>query len=271
MSSDIVRRHKMAYKDHNGYLDETRMRIQGQSSIARDAENSAATKREKRDAVQKRIFAQHVLDTKGSFFPSIEEMKEAIAAPESSAAVQTRQNELKEKHKQDIQELYDYEAEQYLADAVDRYLSKDDMAPDPVIDSLYTSLRDPAHPFQTGSTSAWEAYRYAHLSAILPLQTLHTELAASELAQQRVKDSRFPDSLYRYRQIRNKETQLRIARFLAADKMTKERTMGEYGWAYRQVMTLETEYKENADFRTEVQERLRDLEATDPRRRATNK
>lgn len=70
MSSDIARRHKMAYKDHNGYLDEIRMRIQGQSSTVRDAENSAATKREKRDAVQKRIFAQHVLDTKGSFFPS---------------------------------------------------------------------------------------------------------------------------------------------------------------------------------------------------------
>lgn len=64
----------------------------------------------------------------------VEEMKEAIAAPESSSAVQTRQNELKEKHRQDIQELYDYEAEQYLADAMDRYLSKDDMAPDPVID-----------------------------------------------------------------------------------------------------------------------------------------
>lgn len=27
--------------------------------------------------------------------------------------------------------------------------------------------------------------------------------------------------------------------------MVKERTMGEYGWAYRQVMTLETEYKDN--------------------------
>ena len=68
MTSETSRRPKAYYKDHNGFLDAVKLQATGQPSTAKEADNGT-TDRDKRDAVQKRLFAQHVLDTKGSFFP----------------------------------------------------------------------------------------------------------------------------------------------------------------------------------------------------------
>lgn len=46
-----------------------------------------------------------------------------------------------------------------------------------------------------------------------------------------------------YRNIYNRETLLRIARFLTGDASTKEKIMDEYGWVHRQTFNLEQSYE----------------------------
>lgn len=69
MASDIpIRRPKSAYIKTNGFVDPIKMQVQGQSSTARDAE-SGMSDRDHDHAVQKRHFVEHVLETKGRYFP----------------------------------------------------------------------------------------------------------------------------------------------------------------------------------------------------------
>jgi len=43
--------------------------------------------------------------------------------------------------------------------------------------------------------------------------------------------------------------------------------LSDHGWAWRQVKPLEDEFRDNEDFSSEIKERLRALETTDPRRK----
>ncbi|KAH8103909.1 hypothetical protein BXZ70DRAFT_923311 [Cristinia sonorae] len=259
-------RPRMPYRSRNGFLDSTRLQMQEQSTPPEP--DPAVLPRIKRDEVQKQRFAEHVLRTKGTYFPELDELQAVSDRPETASSVKETLTELKEAHRKEVEELYEYEARLYLAEAMDRYLSKDEASPHPDIEKLYSTLRFPTHYAQSDFTSSWEATRYAHLKSTVPLQQLSSELQQQEQAIQRQKDSRFPINLAQYYQIRNKETQLRIARFLAADSSTRDRMMSEFGWAWRQVNNLVDEYQHNAEFSAEVRERLRDLESTDPRRRA---
>ena len=83
--------------------------------------------------------------------------------------------------------------------------------------------------------------RHAHLSQELALQARIVELNKSERAT-------FPSSLREYRAIRNKDIQLRIARFLMAESVGKEKMMNEFGWHWRKVYKLDEDYEHNVSF-----------------------
>ena len=65
---------------------------------------------------------------------SSEEMREAIEVQDTSANVRAKQSELKERHRQELQDLYDFEAKQYFAEALNKYLSKDEFERGPPLD-----------------------------------------------------------------------------------------------------------------------------------------
>lgn len=70
-----------------------------------------------------------------TLYHRLDEMAEAAEASETtSAAVKARIDELNKRHRQDMQDLYEYDAQQYLDEALDRYMSKDDMVQDVDID-----------------------------------------------------------------------------------------------------------------------------------------
>jgi hypothetical protein len=55
----------------------------------------------------------------------------------------------------------------------------------------------------------------------------------------------FPSTVEDYEAVRNKDAKLRVARFLMADILGKERMISEFGWSWKQVRKLEEEYEQN--------------------------
>ncbi|EPQ56551.1 hypothetical protein GLOTRDRAFT_138252 [Gloeophyllum trabeum ATCC 11539] len=209
--------------------------------------------RELRDAAERHSFVQHVLEKKGSFFPSLDEMKEDIGKPDSRTlpGLKGQIRDMKEKHRKDVQDLVDYQAETYWGE---------------VLDATYSS-----------EIVGWDKdTQYSHLQTITPLQQRRTELEKEELERRQRLDRQFPSSIGEYHAISNKDVRLRIARFLfaferqhqsPAHNHQKEKMMNEFGWAFRQVKPLCDEYAKNAEFKAEVQEILKDVEVRDPRRK----
>lgn len=56
----------------------------------------------------------------------MEEMQEVAESRETATTKKHELADLQDKHHEDLDELYDYQAQQYLAEAVERYVSKDD-------------------------------------------------------------------------------------------------------------------------------------------------
>lgn len=69
MNLDTQRRPKPHYKDHNGFIDSVKLQIAGQSLTAQEASNKAETDVGHRGAVETRLLAEHVLESKGVYFP----------------------------------------------------------------------------------------------------------------------------------------------------------------------------------------------------------
>lgn len=108
---------------------------------------------------------------------------------------------------------------------------------------IQTSPRSQSH---VERASLYSEYRYAYLRTLLPLLRHRANLAAQEDEARRKRDAQFPTSAAEYRTLQDKDIQQRIARFLMANKLTKEKMMSEFGWVYRQVKTLEDEYDRDA-------------------------
>jgi hypothetical protein len=83
--------------------------------------------------------------------------------------------------------------------------------------------------------------RHAHLSQELVLQRRIVELNKSERAM-------FPSSVREYHALKNKDVQLRIARFLMMDSVGKEKIMSEFGWTWKKVQKLDEQYEHNVSF-----------------------
>jgi hypothetical protein len=83
--------------------------------------------------------------------------------------------------------------------------------------------------------------RYAYLTRAMPL---YKQLASVESSDR----STFPSSVAEYSNMRNKDIQLRIARFLLADDVVKDKMIREFGWTWGKVRVLCEEYDRNVSF-----------------------
>lgn len=191
-------------------------------------------------------------------------MQEELSVPETSVGVKEKIEELKARHVTEMQHLHDILAEEYLAERVDTYLSKDDAINVEEIEVSclhYSKFFRSSHSvsFQNycmslanrQSTARIEArdalfsFLYVHNRTLLTLLRRQASLAYEEEQARRKRDAQFPGSALEWRAIKDKDIQARIGRFLGASPVIKERMLEEFGWAYRQVRPLEEEYTKN--------------------------
>ncbi|KAI0917914.1 hypothetical protein AcW1_006915 [Taiwanofungus camphoratus] len=267
---------KASYKGTNGFVDPVRLRFDGtistpnlhiSASSCPDPQSADAHAKKVRDAVERRRFAEDVLQLKGAYFPGLAAAKEIEQQPETPATVKRNISELQRRHRDEMQKLYTMQAEDYLEGVRTRYFSKDDSIADPQIDAFYQASREQHHPDFSAADDAASAYRHAYLNTLLPLLRQRASLMDREDAERRRRDARFPPSITEYRAIRNKDVQVRIARFLTADTTVRDRMMSSFGWAWRQVQGVVNEYEKNLEFKAEIQDLVREVEARDPRRK----
>ncbi|OSX64091.1 hypothetical protein POSPLADRAFT_1054708 [Postia placenta MAD-698-R-SB12] len=290
-------RPKEVYRDRNGFVEPINLRISGQVPVPNlhvkpttsDPNVKAAYAKSLRNGAERRRFAEDVLLLKGSYFPgwaflsgptgarktnhggmpnSVEAARELDAQRETSDSVQRSIDDLKARHKEEMQTLYDWQADDYFEEARQACFSKDEEVTDPNIDTFYHSLHTPHPPMVASFDNAVSAHRYAYLSTLKNLTRQHAGLTREEEDRRRRADAQFPASLAEYRTIRSKDTQLRIARFLTADNTARDKMMDEFQWVWRQVKPLIDEYESNTDFKLEVQASMRQVETHDPRRKA---
>ncbi|TFY71289.1 hypothetical protein EVG20_g1720 [Dentipellis fragilis] len=226
-------------------------------------------------ALAKYDFAQHVLRNSGTYFPSLSEMKENEKVPDTLSGVKKRINQLENQHTSDLENLFKYQGQLYMDDALHRYEQYDEVFPaggtqqpaDAFTEARERVMEDSRRDLSREFEDHVEELRMAHLHATQPLLKRRKELEAREEAERKRRDAQFPKSVDEYHTIRNKDIQVRVARYLSADKGQQEKIMSEFGWAWRQVQPLLDTYNSNAEFKNEVHKILKDVEARDPRRR----
>jgi len=269
------RRPKQSYRGTNGFTDPIRLRVQGLTHLPNlhekppgtdDAAARAHTRRV-RDAVERRRFGEDVLQLKGTYFPGVAAAKEMDELPETSTSVKERMKQLQERHFEEMQTLHDWQAQDYLEESRDMYLTKDVAVMNTDIDSFYKTLHAPRMHMIEPFDEAVSSHRYAHLSTLAVLRRQQSNLMTQEDNTRRRLDAKFPADISEYRAIRNKDIQIRVARFLTSDSNGKDKMMSEFQWAWRQVKALSDEYAKNVEFQAEIQDRLREVEARDPRRK----
>lgn len=228
------------------------------------------------DALRQREFAQYVLEEKGSYFPSLSEMKKSESV--TLANVKQQIKDLENRHDRDLQNLFKHQADQYLDEALDRYLQYDDDLA--LLASQQTSRMDFDDPAATlgrlyklsrkvtlsGLNDELSQIRDAHVKALAPLYKQKAELEIKEEAARRQQLAMFPRSVDEYRRTTSKDAQVRIARFLAADHAQQLKMLNEYNWVWRQVQPLLDVYKSDSSFKLDI-DKTKDVEVVDPRRR----
>ncbi|KAI0825613.1 hypothetical protein BC629DRAFT_1448788 [Irpex lacteus] len=220
-------------------------------------------------AVADRRLADLVSTVKGSYAPSLAAMQEELSVPETSVSVKEKIEELKARHVTEMQHLHDILAEEYLAERVDTYLSKDDAINVEEIENYCMSLANRQSTARIEARDALFSFLYVHNRTLLTLLRRQASLAYEEEQARRKRDAQFPGSALEWRAIKDKDIQARIGRFLGASPVIKERMLEEFGWAYRQVRPLEEEYTKNIAFMAEAQRTVRDYQGTqDPRRKS---
>ncbi|GBE86326.1 hypothetical protein BKA93DRAFT_775604 [Sparassis latifolia] len=262
-------------KGSNGFTDPTRSRVRGDVVIpnvhigADTASATSPTRRAFRDAIEQRMFAEDMLQLRGTYFPGLAAAKGTNEHPETAASVKDRVTDLERRHAEELLTMFEWQAEDHLNNASDLYQCKYDLLdkngrPDNQLESFYR-MSECRYSFQYDD--ALSAISYAHHSTILPLQRSRIALIAAEEDARRRRDAQFPSDITKYHEIRSKDVQVRIALFLMADSIAKERMLTKFGWAWRQVQNLIDEYDHNTAFKVEVHDCVRDVEARDPRRR----
>ncbi|KAI1796747.1 hypothetical protein LXA43DRAFT_1153634 [Ganoderma leucocontextum] len=220
------------------------------------------------DAVQRRQYVEDMMELKGTFFPGLDAIRKANEDLESSSEVKERIQDVKKKHLEEVQTLYEWHAQDYYDEVLDMSRSKPDIE-DPVVENFYRTSR-PSYEVAASFDDQLDRHHYAHLASLYPLNKQYNKLRKLEEERQRQKDKQFPTSLADFHAIRSKDVQLRIARYLTSDDSARERMMDEYVWAYTQTAPLSNEYKESEAFRKEINELLqtllREVESHDPRK-----
>ncbi|KZT25158.1 hypothetical protein NEOLEDRAFT_1162856 [Neolentinus lepideus HHB14362 ss-1] len=232
--------------------------------------------RELRDAAEQHAFTQFVLEKKGTHFPSLSEMEEEVARPETIANLKEQIRQVKEQHRKDLGNLFEYQAQAYWARVTDDAMASEIETWDQDVKRLYHDLRSPQGPAAATLSNQLSILQYSHLQTLLPLQQRKAELEKAEIEHRQRLDRRFPSSIAEFHAISNKDTRLRIAKFLTLHEkrdqnrvhlIEHEKMMNEFKWAWRQVEPLCQEYTKNTEFKAEIQESLKDTEVRDPRRK----
>ncbi|KAG1865738.1 hypothetical protein C8R48DRAFT_600745 [Suillus tomentosus] len=235
-------------------------------------------------AISRHHFAQYILASKGSYNgPSFCRLKELKATPNEApkdtlAIVDDKIKELRRQHQEDIELLTAFQAAEYRQEVLSKYSCIDDsmmgvdaedlVQPDNALKELYSDAR-PMKRFQHDMDDSLSQIRYNYLKSLLPLLIQRHKLKRQEKSIRRWRDAQFPQSIEEYHNIPDRDTQLRIARFLARPNSEREKMMDEYGWAWKAVGPLLSAFKANEGFKNEISESLKDAHASDPRRRPT--
>ncbi|TFK51973.1 hypothetical protein OE88DRAFT_1734979 [Heliocybe sulcata] len=266
------------YKGQNGFslTDELPDKPYGDADPRWDDAEKRKHDRELRDAAETHAFTQFLLENKGTYFPSLAEMEEEVAKPETIASVKEQIRQVKEQHRRDLDALFQYQAESYWGRMTDDYFASEITTWDPDVKRLYHDIRSHQDPASTSLSNELSALQHSHLQTLLPLQQRKAELEKAEVEHRQWLDRKFPKSIAEFHGISNKDIRLRIAKFLTLHEKRSldpaayseyEKMMNEFKWAWRQVEPLCREYVVNANFKEEVQEVLKDTEVRDPRRK----
>lgn len=212
--------------------------------------------------------AQYILNNQGVLPPSLQEMKDVVDQEDNITNVKERIKDLEKKHCNDLERLYQWQAQDYQNEAEDMRVAKDDSQylvqgeNNPTIvssyaklDSLYKASRK-GHVYQREWDGQLFYLRTAYLKQLFPLQRL---LAKLEIQDAEARRKEFPGSVREYRAIQNNDVKFRVAKFLALrDVKAQEQMMAEFGWAWRQVQPLKNEYEKNGDFMVDIELAVRD-------------
>jgi len=265
------------YKGQNGFFPDA-------TGLGRDSEGAAMLSRAVFD--QHRT-AQYILTQKDSPIPSLQEMEKDISKPDTIASVKEKIEAAKKQHTSDLERLYLLQSEEYLEEAHDRYLAKDDLLylasgeNNPKIKESYTALeklyeRDRRELYQLGVwNNDYELMRYTHMSELVSLyrrlQEVKKEAEAREArareAQKR-REAEFPASVEEFF-TKPEDVQRRAVLLLTtSDPHQQERLLTEYGWAWRQVRPLQEAFQKQDKFKAEIMSRRITIDTVkDPRKR----
>ena len=199
--------------------------------------------------------------------PSFEDLEKADPEPEDELKViNERIKMLGENHLKDLERLYTIQAIDYKADVQNQYLSfeeselenpgtdistievnsHDDQLsiPDPIFCLQEICTNNPIKEFSIENTwdNDYDQTRYAYLSQVLVLQKRQQEIMAQQERKRKEIEKQFPQTKEEFEN-KTKDLQIRVARFLAAEKPQKEKLLAEFDWAWRQTEPLEKIFK----------------------------
>lgn len=172
---------------------------------------------------------------------------------------------LGENHLKDLERLYTIQAIDYKTDVKNQYLSFDQSelenpgteistievnshddqlsVPDPTcLQEICTN--DPIREFSIENTwnNDFDQTRYTYLSQTLVLQKRQQQIMAQRERERKEFEKQFPHTKEEFEN-KAKDMQIRVARFLAAEKAQKEKLLAEFDWAWRQTEPLEKIFK----------------------------
>ncbi|OSD05282.1 hypothetical protein PYCCODRAFT_1457322 [Trametes coccinea BRFM310] len=273
MAGSSERRPHPMYQDHNGFVERVMLKMAGAipsakcnlHAVAAHPENASPEDlRELRDAVQRRRFVEDVMELDGIYFPGLDAIKMANETQDTSATLKERMKEEQKKHIEDTRKLYKWQAGDYCEEMINLSRSKADID-DPHVEDFYQASRssfDIANTFDDNL----DRFNHARMSSLIAIATQRKACQQREEAEQQRRDRQFPSSIDDFHAIRNKDVQIRIARFLVADDSKRDQMMTSFNWAWRQVAPLVNDYQQSQPFKTEIERLLRDLEVQDPRK-----
>ncbi len=85
---------------------------------------------------------------------------------------------------------------------------------------------------------------YAYQQELLHLRGKRKTLRAREEEIRKREDAQFPRNIADWR-TKSRDVRLRVARFLDGDSGRQDRMMSEFGWAWRQTLSLKDEYSKS--------------------------
>ncbi|KAI0029180.1 hypothetical protein K488DRAFT_88985 [Vararia minispora EC-137] len=238
------------------------------------------------DEFDKRITAEFHHARPGRYFPTPDRLREHPRLPRTVSEITERIADVKKSSARNLDDLFTNQAERYLEDALDRYVSYED--------TQYCGAEDPAewtpeeraqfaHIIEaherprTALTRRFE--QEAEELALTDKMTANTLLMIkSDLKKGVDEDSRremqafLPQTVDEFRALPNGDLKKRaIARFLVAgrDSSTRVNIIMQPDYSWRGIYPLMEAYYSNSGFASEVQAFAGSIEVSDPRRRTS--